>query len=50
MTFNELFWLFFIFAAMQPAIKQKMIESARQKLIEKIERKRGSRVILLVHR
>ncbi|ADR19643.1 SDH family Clp fold serine proteinase [Calditerrivibrio nitroreducens] len=50
MTFNELFWIFFIFAAMQPAIKQKMIESARQKLIAKIEKKRGSRVILLVHR
>lgn len=50
MTFYELFWLFFMLAAMQPVLKQRMIEAARQKLIAKIEKKRGSRVILLVHR
>ncbi|MGA1845602.1 SDH family Clp fold serine proteinase [Deferribacter abyssi] len=50
MGFNELFWLFFMLAAMQPVIKQRMIESARQRLIAKIEKNRGSRVILLVHR
>ena len=50
MTFNELFWLFFMIAAMQPLLKQRLIESARQKLIAKIEKMRNSRVILLVHR
>ncbi len=50
MTFNEIFWLFFMLAALQPVLKQKMIESARQRLIARIEKERGSRVILLVHR
>ncbi len=50
MTFNELFWLFFMIAAMQPVLKQRLIESARQRLIAKIEKMRNSRVILLVHR
>ncbi|WP_461832791.1 SDH family Clp fold serine proteinase [Desulfothermus sp.] len=50
MSFNELFWLFFMVAALQPLLKQKLIESARQRLIAKIEKKRNSRVILLVHR
>ncbi len=48
-VFN-IFWLFFMITALQPIIKQKMIESARQRLISKIEKQRGSRVILLVHR
>src|SRR3989454_11215365 len=36
--------------ALQPVIKQRLLESSRQQLIAKIERQRGSRVILLVHR
>jgi ClpP class serine protease len=48
-VFN-IFWLFFMVTALQPIIKQKMIESARQRLISRIEKERGSRVILLVHR
>lgn len=47
---GQLFWLFFILTAIQPIIKQKLLESSRLKLISKIEKKRGSRVILLVHR
>ena len=35
---------------MQPVIKQRYLEASRQRLIAKIEKKRGSRVILLVHR
>ncbi len=46
----EIFWFFLMLIALQPAIKQKMIEAARQKLIVKIEKTRGSRLILLVHR
>lgn len=46
----DIFWLFFMFAALQPILKQKMLEGARQRIIAKIERQRGSRVILLVHR
>lgn len=44
------FWIFLIIIAVQPIIRQKMLEGARMKLIAEIEKKRGSRVILLVHR
>ncbi len=47
---SDLFWLFFILMAIQPIIRQKMLEAARQRLIAKLEREYGSRIILLVHR
>ena len=50
MDANSLFWLFFIFIALQPMFKMKMLVAARQRLIAQIERKRKSRVVLLVHR
>ncbi len=46
----ELFWLFFMISALQPVVKQRLLEASRQRLIALIEQKRGSRVILLVHR
>jgi len=46
----ELFWLLPFLLLMQPFLRQKFLEMARTKMIEKIEAKRGSRVILLVHR
>src|ERR1700681_2148736 len=50
MTPGDILWLFFLFSAFQPWIKQQYLEAARQRLIAKIERERKSRVILLVHR
>ncbi len=50
MSVMDLFWLFFILSAIQPVIQQRMIESARTRKIATIEERRGSRVILLVHR
>ena len=50
MTGFEIFWLFFILMTLQPLMRQRFLEAARQKMIAKIEKKRGSRVILLVHR
>jgi ClpP class serine protease len=50
MVVLNIFWLFFIISTLQPVIMQRYLEASRQRLIEKIERKRGSRVILLVHR
>ncbi|MGB9710016.1 MAG: SDH family Clp fold serine proteinase [Thermodesulfovibrio sp.] len=44
------FWIFLVIIAIQPIIRQKLLENARMRLIAEIERKRGSRVILLVHR
>src|SRR5439155_60492 len=46
----DIFWLFFMFSALQPVIKQKLLEASRKRLIALIERDRKSRVVLLVHR
>ncbi len=46
----SIFWLFFMISAIQPIIKQKLLEASRQRLIARIEKNRGSRVILLIHR
>lgn len=50
MTPGDILWMFFLFSALQPVLKQRFLEASRQRLIAKIERKRKSRVILLVHR
>ena len=50
MTPGDLLWFFFVFSALQPVIKQRLLEASRQRLIARIERQRNSRVILLVHR
>ncbi len=47
---TDIFWFFLILSAVHPVIKQRMLEATRQRLIAKIEKERGSRVILLVHR
>ena len=43
-------WMFFMFSALQPVLKQRFLEASRQRLIARIEARRKSRVILLVHR
>jgi ClpP class serine protease len=50
MSVGDLFWLFFVFSAIQPVLQQKMLEAMRTRKISQIERERKSRVILLVHR
>ncbi|MBI3805195.1 MAG: ATP-dependent Clp protease proteolytic subunit [Nitrospirae bacterium] len=50
MGISDLFWLFFMFTAIQPVLKQRLLENSRQRLLAQIEHRRGSRVILLVHR
>lgn len=52
MTFNltDLFWIFLIFVSIQPIIRQRMLDSARVRVMRAIETKRGSRVITLIHR
>jgi ClpP class serine protease len=50
MTPGDLLWLFFMFSALQPVLRQRFLEASRARLIARIERERGSRVILLVHR
>ena len=50
MDFGQIFWLFFVLSALQPVIKQRLLESSRQRLLARLERQRKTGVILLVHR
>ncbi len=47
---STLFWLFFIIVALQPLLKRRLLLATRQRLIAALEKKRGSRVIVLIHR
>jgi len=46
----DFFWLFFMLVALQPIMRQKFLEASRQRLLNRIEQERGSRVIVLIHR
>src|SRR5258707_5281738 len=50
MTPGDIVWMFFMLSALQPVLKQRFLEAARQRLIARLESERNSRVILLVHR
>ena len=50
MSIGDLFWLFFMFTAIQPMLRQRMLEAMRVRKISQLEGERKSRVILLVHR
>jgi len=50
MGITDLFWLFLIVSTLQPLLRKKVQEINRRRMIAQIERQRGSRVILLVHR
>ncbi len=49
-NFTSLIWLIFLFIALQPVIRQRLLDTTRQRLISRIEKMRGTRVITLVHR
>ena len=50
MDITQLFWLFFIFSALQPVLQRRYLEAMRTRKIAQIEKKRASRVISLIHR
>src|ERR1700726_1349696 len=50
MGITDIFWLFFMFSALQPMLRQRMLEAMRTRKMSQIERQRGSRVIRLIHR
>ena len=50
MSVGDIFWLFFMFTALQPVLQQRMMDAMRKRKIAQVERRRNSRVILLVHR
>jgi ClpP class serine protease len=49
-SFSDLFWIFFAFVALQPVIRQRMVDAMRTRKMLQVEQMRHSRVILLVHR
>src|SRR2546425_13283750 len=46
----DLLWVFFIVSALQPALRQRMLDASRSRLMAQLERRRKSRVIALIHR
>lgn len=46
----DLFWFLLILLSFVPALKQQRLELARLRLLRRLEAKRGSRVITLIHR
>jgi len=50
MNVMDFFWIFLMISALQPVLSRKLLEAARQRMIAKIEKKRDSRVIVLIHR
>jgi ClpP class serine protease len=50
MSVGDIFWLFFMFTAIQPLVQQRVREITRLRKISRLESKRDSRVVLLVHR
>ncbi len=47
---SQIFWIFIIITALTPYMQQQMLRSARTRKMIELERKRGSRVITLIHR
>ncbi|GIV76723.1 ATP-dependent Clp protease proteolytic subunit [Litorilinea aerophila] len=50
MDFFSLLWIFLIISSLQPVIRQKILESNRFRLLARLEQKRKSRVIAMIHR
>jgi ClpP class serine protease len=50
MTFLNLFFIFLILSSIQPVIQRRLVEAKRLGAIRTFEQKRGSRVILMIHR
>lgn len=50
MAISDFIWLVFLFLMLQPMIQKKALEVARVRQIRRIEAKRNSRVITLIHR
>jgi ClpP class serine protease len=50
MDFGNLIWIFLLFTAIHPVVRQRLLEVSRSRVMRRLEQRRGSRVISLVHR
>lgn len=48
--FSEIIWIFILLSMVQPILARRVLDMRRMSAIARLERQRGSRVILLVHR
>ncbi len=49
-SISDLFWIFFVVSLVQPILSRVLQQAARFRIIQSLERRRGSRVIALIHR
>lgn len=49
-SLSDIFWIFITLSMLLPWVQKQMLEYARARLIKQIEQKRGSRLIVLIHR
>jgi ClpP class serine protease len=49
-SFSDLFWAFFIVSMVWPLLQRRALEASRFRLIRRLEGRRGTRVITLIHR
>ncbi len=50
MGISEAFWIFVMLSALQPVIRQKLLTASRLRLLRRLESRRGSLAIALIHR
>ena len=50
MDITSIIWLIFVLSTIQPLLQQRVLLTRRLSAIHRLERKRGSRVITLIHR
>ncbi|PPB82490.1 ClpP class serine protease [Albidovulum inexpectatum] len=50
MSMSDAIWLFFILSMLQPLVARRITDMRRLSMISRLEKARGSRVILMVHR
>lgn len=50
MPVSYVFWLLFLAYTLVPMLRQRMVEHERIRLIRELEKKRGTRVIVMIHR
>src|SRR5919199_6515861 len=52
MTFSplDLLWIFLILSSLQPVLRKRWLDAQRQRAFHRLEQRRGSRVIGLIHR
>ncbi len=50
MTVFDFLWIFLILTSLSPMVRQRLLEIERHRLMRQLEKKRGSRLITLIHR